>query len=182
MTTNMILLILAIVVALAGIVWLVRRGRAAGGVPEEGHGVGSEAAAAVEDVVGQLLGIDAHHDRALDGAPVRPVPAPPAGHPSTIALEPAATAPPAAFPAADGPADDLTRLKGLGPRAAATFAELGVTRYAQLAAFGEADVARADAALGAFKGRITRDRWVEQARYLAANDVAGFEAAFGKLG
>ena len=36
--------------------------------------------------------------------------------------------------------------------------------------------------MGAFKGRITRDRWVEQARYLAAGDIAGFEVTFGKLG
>ena len=33
-----------------------------------------------------------------------------------------------------------------------------------------------------FKGRITRDRWVEQAGYLARGDTAGFEAQFGKLG
>jgi predicted flap endonuclease-1-like 5' DNA nuclease len=36
--------------------------------------------------------------------------------------------------------------------------------------------------MGAFQGRIARDRWIEQARYLAADDVAGFEAVFGKLG
>ena len=181
MTTNTILLILVIVVALAGIAWLVVRGRSPGTL-EERHGVGSEAAAAVEDVVGQLLGVDAHHDHALDGTVPQPVPVSPAGHPSTIALEPEATAPPAFFPAADGPADDLTRLKGLGPKAAATLGQLGVTRYAQLAGFTDADVARADAELGAFKGRITRDRWVEQARYLAAGDVAGFEAVFGRIG
>lgn len=181
MTTNTILFILVIVVVLAGIAWLAARGRS-GSAPEEGHGVGSEAAAAVEDIVGQLLGVDAHHDHALDGAAPRPIAPSPAGHPATIALEPEATAPPASFPAADGPADDLTRLKGLGAKAAATLASLGVTRYAQLAAFDDADVARADAALGAFKGRIARDRWVEQARYLAAGDVAGFEAVFGRIG
>ena len=54
--------------------------------------------------------------------------------------------------------------------------------YDQIAAWSDADVARIDAEMGAFKGRIVRDRWVEQARYLAADDVAGFEAVFGKLG
>jgi predicted flap endonuclease-1-like 5' DNA nuclease len=83
---------------------------------------------------------------------------------------------------ADGPPDPLTRMKGLGPKAEATLNGLGIVQYAQIAAWSEADVARIDAQMGAFKGRIARDRWVEQARYLAAGDTAGFETVFGKLG
>jgi predicted flap endonuclease-1-like 5' DNA nuclease len=59
---------------------------------------------------------------------------------------------------------------------------IGITQYAQIAAWSEADVARVDAQMGAFRGRIQRDRWVEQAGFLAAGDTAGFEAVFGKLG
>lgn len=82
-------------------------------------------------------------------------------------------------PAADG--DDLTRLKGVGPKLAARLNELGVTRFAQIAAL-DADAALAlDAQLGNFQGRMTRDRWIEQARFLAAGDVSGYEAVFGKL-
>ena len=40
---------------------------------------------------------------------------------------------------------------------------------------------RLDAQLGPFSGRMTRDRWIEQARFLAAGDIPGFEAVFGKL-
>ncbi|WBO22398.1 hypothetical protein [Sphingomonas abietis] len=87
-----------------------------------------------------------------------------------------------AVPAADGPADPLTRMKGLGPKAEAVLNGLGVIRYEQIAAWTDADVLRIDDQMGAFKGRIVRDRWVEQARYLAADDVPGFEALFGKLG
>jgi predicted flap endonuclease-1-like 5' DNA nuclease len=72
-------------------------------------------------------------------------------------------------------------LKGLGPRAAARLAELGVTRLSQLAQLDEDAAERLDAELGPFRGRLTRDRWVEQARFLAAGDRAGFEAVFGKL-
>jgi predicted flap endonuclease-1-like 5' DNA nuclease len=90
--------------------------------------------------------------------------------------EPVAVAVPA------GPADPLTRMKGLGPKAEAALNALGVTRYDQIAQWVDTDIARVDAQMGAFKGRITRDRWVEQARYLAAGDIAGFEATFGKLG
>ena len=82
----------------------------------------------------------------------------------------------------DGPPDPLTRLKGLGPKAEALLNSLGIIQYAQIAAWSEADIVRIDAQMGAFKGRIQRDRWVDQARYLAAGDTAGFEAVFGKLG
>ncbi|HEY0269593.1 MAG TPA: hypothetical protein VGC10_01220 [Sphingomonas sp.] len=91
-------------------------------------------------------------------------------------------APPPAEPIADGPPDPLTRMKGLGPKAQTVLHGLGITHYAQIAAWTDADVARIDPQMGAFKGRIARDRWIEQARYLAADDLAGFESVFGKLG
>lgn len=76
----------------------------------------------------------------------------------------------------------LTLLKGLGPKAAARLGELGITSVDQLAALSPDRIAAIDAQMGSFAGRITRDRWVEQAKLLAAGDVARFEAAFGKLG
>ncbi|MBO9379421.1 hypothetical protein GG804_21845 [Sphingomonas histidinilytica] len=82
----------------------------------------------------------------------------------------------------DLPSDDLTRIKGLGPKARTVLAGLGVHRFDQLAALDPAQAAELDARLGAFKGRIFRDRWIEQARYLEQDDIAGFEKEFGKLG
>ena len=79
---------------------------------------------------------------------------------------------------ADGP---VTQLKGLGPKVATRLAELGITTVGQIAAL-DADQAQAlDGRLGPFAGRLHRDRWVEQARFLAAGDVRGFEAVFGRL-
>lgn len=86
-----------------------------------------------------------------------------------------------AAPAPAGEADDLTRIKGLGPKLVDLLAELGVTQVAQVAAWSEADIDRIDSQLGRFEGRIRRDNWVEQARLLAAGDTAGYEARFGKL-
>lgn len=77
--------------------------------------------------------------------------------------------------------DDLTRIKGLGPKIAALLQSLGVSSFAQIAAWDDAEIDRIDAQLGAFAGRIRRDDWVEQARLLAAGDNAGYEAKFGKL-
>ena len=78
-------------------------------------------------------------------------------------------------------ADDLTRIKGLGPKIATLLRSLGIARFAQIAAWSEADIVRIDSQLGAFQGRIARDNWVEQAGYLSAGDVSGFEARFGKV-
>ena len=90
----------------------------------------------------------------------------------------AAVVQPAPPPAA---ADDLARIKGLGPKLQALLPTLGITTFAQIAALTEADLAQLDGKLGAFAGRPARDGWVEQAGYLAAGDVAGFEARFGKV-
>lgn len=83
--------------------------------------------------------------------------------------------------AADEGGDDLTRIKGVGPKLSARLRELGVTRFAEIAAWTEADVARIDAQLGSFAGRPVRDSWVEQAGLLAAGDTTGFEDRFGKI-
>jgi predicted flap endonuclease-1-like 5' DNA nuclease len=77
--------------------------------------------------------------------------------------------------------DDLTRIKGLGPKLSVRLRELGVTSFAQIAAWDDAELARIDGQLGTFAGRPARDAWVEQARFLASGDVAGYEAKFGKL-
>jgi len=63
-------------------------------------------------------------------------------------------------------ADDLTLLVGIGPKLAASLAELGVTRFAEIAAWGPAELADFDAKLN-LKGRAERDAWVAQAKRLA---------------
>lgn len=86
------------------------------------------------------------------------------------------------LPGAGGPPDDLQVLKGVGPKLAARLNENGITRFEQLAALTENEVGILEDKLGPFKGRLTRDRVVEQAFYLARGDRDGFEARFGALG
>ncbi|HEX2762841.1 MAG TPA: hypothetical protein VHM92_03205 [Allosphingosinicella sp.] len=86
------------------------------------------------------------------------------------------------IPGPSGPPDDLRMLKGVGPKLAAQLNENGVTRFDQLARLSANEVALLDSRMGAFQGRIARDRLVEQACYLERGDKDGFEARFGKLG
>ena len=87
-----------------------------------------------------------------------------------------------AAPAAMTAPDDLTLIKGLGPKLGALLGEFGITTFAQIAAWEPADIERIDAKLGRFSGRITRDQWVEQARLLSAGDKSGFVQKFGRNG
>jgi predicted flap endonuclease-1-like 5' DNA nuclease len=79
------------------------------------------------------------------------------------------------------PQDDLGRLKGVGPKFADALHALGFYRFEQIANLTPTEIERVDPQLGAFRGRLTRDRIVEQAAYLARNDTDGFEQRFGKL-
>lgn len=87
----------------------------------------------------------------------------------------ATPAPPAPVPTGD----DLCLIKGLGPKLKAQLADMGITTFAQIAAWDDAEIDRVDAQLGRFAGRIRRDSWVEQARLLASGDSAGFASRFG---
>jgi len=79
------------------------------------------------------------------------------------------------------PGDDLCLLKGVGPKFADALHGLGFVRFEQIAGLTPMEIERLDQQLGAFRGRITRDRIVEQADYLARNDIDGFEQRFGSL-
>jgi predicted flap endonuclease-1-like 5' DNA nuclease len=85
------------------------------------------------------------------------------------------------LPGASGPPDDLTRLKGVGPKFAALLNDSGITRFDQIARLSEGDIERLDRNFGAFKGRLQRDQLPLQADYLARGDTDGFEQRFGKL-
>ncbi|MDN3644807.1 hypothetical protein QWY75_01155 [Pontixanthobacter aestiaquae] len=78
-------------------------------------------------------------------------------------------------------ADDLTRIKGVGPKLKSLLISLGVTKFEQIANWTDAEIDEIDAQLGRFEGRIRRDNWMEQAKFLAADDTAGYEGKFGKL-
>ncbi len=83
--------------------------------------------------------------------------------------------------AAKGDPDNLRLIKGVGPKLNTLLNNLGVTRYDQIADWKEAEIEEVDKYLESFSGRITRDSWIDQAKYLAKDDIAGFEKKYGKL-
>ncbi len=64
-------------------------------------------------------------------------------------------------------ADDLKLLSGVGPALEKKLLEAGVTSFAQIAAWTDADVEEFGEKLS-FKGRIEREGWIEQAKELAS--------------
>jgi hypothetical protein len=69
--------------------------------------------------------------------------------------------------------DDLTTIRGIGPRLAARLADAGVVTFRQLADMGAEDIARLQAELGTFVHRMEKDRWKEQAQQAHARKYGG---------
>ncbi len=87
----------------------------------------------------------------------------------------------AQLPTAHGDPDNLQLLKGVGPKLAAMLNAMGLMRFEQIASLSPGQIKAIDAELGAFRGRLTRDRIVEQAHYLARGDLDGYRQMFGAL-
>jgi predicted flap endonuclease-1-like 5' DNA nuclease len=107
-------------------------------------------------------------------APVVPDPAP-----VMAAPEPAAPAGPQVKPTTldaprGGQADDLKKIKGVGPKMEAMLHGMGFYHFDQVANWSSAEVAWVDENLEGFKGRVSRDGWVEQAKILAAGGETEF--------
>jgi NADH-quinone oxidoreductase subunit E len=73
-------------------------------------------------------------------------------------------------------ADDLKHIKGVGPALENLLNEMGVYHYDQIAGWTADEIAWVDQNLLRFKGRVSRDNWVDQAKILAK----GGETEFSK--
>lgn len=73
-----------------------------------------------------------------------------------------------------GVADDLKEIEGIGPAIEKLINGLGFYHFDQLAAWTDEDVAKVDAELRTFKGRIERDKWVAQARIIVTEGLIAF--------
>ena len=101
-------------------------------------------------------------------------PAPPAQRPDRAAMR-------AEFEKMTTP-QRLDRMQARQSERAARFAQRADATRTFYAALTPAQQSAIDDRMGNFKGRLYKDRWTEQAAFLAKDDRAGFEAQFGKLG
>ncbi len=88
---------------------------------------------------------------------------------SAVAVKPVALAGPR-----DGKADALQTIEGIGPGLEKLCHDLGIFHFDQIAGWGPGEVAWMDGNLKGFKGRVTRDKWVRQAKLIGEVGVAEF--------
>ncbi len=113
-------------------------------------GTGSVSAAAVAAITGA----------SADVAPAK------AAKPAKEAAAPKAEKPAKAKKAAKSDGDDLSTISGVGPVIVGKLHAEGITTFAQIAAWTDADVEAIEEKLS-FKGRVGREDWIAQAKELA---------------
>lgn len=74
----------------------------------------------------------------------------------------------------EGKGDDLKLIEGIGPVLEELCHSLGIYHFDQIAGWGAPEVAWLDANLKGFKGRVTRDKWVAQAKLILEVGIEEF--------
>ena len=107
-----------------------------------------------------------------DAPPVAEVKKEEIATPETGSVAPDAGKPRGLDAARHGQADDLKRIKGVGPKLESLLHSLGFFHFDQIANWSADEIAWVDENLEGFKGRVTRDDWVAQAKTFAAEGDA----------
>lgn len=76
--------------------------------------------------------------------------------------------------ARDGKPDDLKIIEGIGPVLEKRLNAWGIFHFDQISEWGAEEVAFVDANVPRFKGRCSRDKWVEQAKIIVAEGIPAF--------
>jgi len=79
-------------------------------------------------------------------------------------------------------ADNLKQIKGVGPKMEKLLNKMGVYHFDQVAGWRAQEVKWVDENLEGFKGRVSRDTWVKQAKVLAKGGVTEFSKRVKKGG
>ncbi len=153
--------------------------RASVAPPVRSAGTSAAAAAALAAAATRHQAAQAALLRADQRRPDLPAASGTSGQASTSApIARAPVAPPsraAAAPAEAPPPDDLTRIRGVDSELQTRLNKLGISRFAQIAAWRAEDVRQIGRSLGS-GGRIPQENWIEQAQILAG----GGETAFSR--
>ncbi|MFA8385300.1 MAG: endonuclease [Pelagibaca sp.] len=82
--------------------------------------------------------------------------------------------------AREGGPDNLKEIKGVGPKLEKLLHSMGFYHFDQIANWSADEVAWVNANLVGFKGRVSRDNWVEQAKILASGEETEFSKRVDK--
>src|SRR3546814_2221474 len=100
---------------------------------------------------------ECYSDRRAQATLAESIPPPPLAPEQAVQPRPVVEEP--VIAPASGAPDNLLQLKGVGPKVNAMLNGLGVTRFDQIAAWTDADIAAMDKRHGHFSGRITSAPW-----------------------
>ncbi|MEM7732338.1 MAG: NADH:ubiquinone oxidoreductase [Pseudomonadota bacterium] len=118
--------------------------------------------------------------KAKKPAAKKPAAAPKAAAPKAAA-KPADDGKPATLKKArGGKADNLKEIKGVGPKLEKLLNSMGYYHFDQIASWKKKEVAWVDENLEGFKGRVSRDEWVKQAKILAKGGDTEFSKRVDK--
>lgn len=151
-------------------------GRDFDGVPGKGAGASGKAAPRKADEIGTDTQKAVPTGKPASAKAVPPAKAEPKTSAAQTSLdldEAAGSEPELLTGARDGKADDLKRIKGVGPKIEGILNEIGVFHFDQIAAWTEENKAWVETRLK-FKGRIDREDWIAQAKVLASGGDTEF--------
>ncbi|WP_371157748.1 NADH-quinone oxidoreductase subunit E [Jannaschia sp. 2305UL9-9] len=80
----------------------------------------------------------------------------------------------------EGGADDLKAIRGIGPKLEKLCNSMGFYHFEQIANWTDTEIAWVDSNLEGFKGRVTRDEWVKQAKVLSDGGETAFSSRVKK--
>ena len=103
-----------------------------------------------------------------------------AGAAPRAAASPKAAKPGGLAKARGGKPDDLKQIKGVGPKLEKLLNSLGFFHFDQIAEWSASELAWVDDNLEGFKGRASRDRWIDQAKVLAKGGQTEFSGRVKK--
>ncbi|PIW27347.1 MAG: hypothetical protein COW29_11490 [Rhodobacterales bacterium CG15_BIG_FIL_POST_REV_8_21_14_020_59_13] len=133
-------------------------------------GESGRALQAAKDEIGRLQrendslsSVAARHQAALEVSRITVKPEASASKSKTAKSPAKSDAVPDKAPTVKTEVNELTAIKGLGPKAAAALNADGITSFSQIARWTPADITRWDEKLTA-RGRIEREDWVGQAK------------------
>jgi NADH-quinone oxidoreductase subunit E len=132
--------------------------------------VAGKAATAVKAVASKVAAKAAAPQPAAPAAKTAaPKAAPKAAAATAVASKPVGLA-----AARKGQPDDLKKIEGIGPALEKLCNEMGIFHFDQIAAWGASEIDWMDGNLKGFKGRVTRDKWVAQAKLIGEIGMDAF--------